>query len=111
MEISSSSAFILRGQSSFDYSSIGLLNKRRRKLLSTRAVTEIERCRNVRNMSPIEIDLTTDEISPKIINEVDSRVDDVNIGVQGRRILKAMRRRLKSQKQPQDIVLVPDDNE
>ena len=39
-----------------------------------RAVTEIERCRNERNSSPIEIDLTTDDSSPKIINEADLRV-------------------------------------
>ena len=75
-----------------------------------RAVTEIERCRNERNYSPIEIDLTTDDSSSKIINEEDLRVG-VTHGVQGRRILRAMRRRLKSKEHSQDIVvLVPDDN-
>lgn len=76
-----------------------------------RAVTEIERCRNERNSSPIEIDLTTEDSSPKIINEADLRVG-VTHGVQGRRILRAMRRCLKSKEHTQDIVVLePDENE
>ena len=80
-------------------------------LLPPRAVTEIERCRNERNSSHIEIDLTTDDSTSKIIDGADLRVG-VTHGVQGRRILRAMRRRLKSKEHPQDIVvLVPDDKE